>query len=244
MVQNIESEAAWRSYYKVISGATVVALALLLPRLFRKEKAPDTQQPSATLSSYQGLMHMLKVFLADILDAVLSAGAMVCIQFALYLGTSGTWNTATVISLLTAGFGGSLTLLALHQFIMKKRASFMPAMIPFRALSTWRWIETVLVGFWGFSFYSFSYFLRKPPFRLSVTSADHLQPSGFERVETQLPCSWASHISPLLHHVCSRVTSWARLCFDVLWISCRSGNKPRRQPCQRLRDSSKLLPGM
>jgi hypothetical protein len=159
MIHDTKSNAAWRSYYMVISGATVVALVLLLPGLLQRY-------------SDLGFAVIFRVLLVDVPGTILLAGAMVCLQYALYLGTSSTWITGTVISLFTAGFGGCLIVSVSYHLVTRNRQMYAPRdsreckvglWTPFFSLtlSMWGWIDLILITSWGLGFYSFSHFLRK-----------------------------------------------------------------------------------
>jgi hypothetical protein len=166
MIENSRADAAWRPYFLLILIATAVVFLIYLFRVFYfsrlsmlavlRLKHPRQRRLDPTRSKISQILLRL-----DIQGFLWCSIATVCLQLAIYFGASQSWNTALVISLLTAGFGLSFAMFVLLQFCSPLTFSEQTA-IPFRKLGSGSLIRALFTALWGFSYHSFSHITRKP----------------------------------------------------------------------------------
>jgi hypothetical protein len=161
MTANLGSHPAWRSFFLLLIITTSVAFFLTAASLIIGWKA------FAAKPSYQHhlLLHkngLFQVLLRlDFFSFVAGSIAMISLHFALYLGATQHWNSSSVITLFTAGFGVPSGLFVFLQSKKHYGEEMLPVMIPIRELSFRRSMQAFYISLWGVSFYSFNYFTCK-----------------------------------------------------------------------------------
>jgi MFS family permease len=174
MIEHLHADTAWRSYFLVILIATAVVFLIYLFRVLYlshlsiwallRLKDREQRRLNPTRSKISQILLRL-----DIPSFLWCSIAMVCLQLAFYFGPSQSWNTALVISLLTAGFGLSFAMFILDQFRRPQLEAELPAIIPFRMLKSGAILKALCTALWGFSYHSFSHLIRKfKPFNCPI----------------------------------------------------------------------------
>jgi hypothetical protein len=166
MTASLGSHPAWRSFFLLLIITTSVAFFLTAASLIIGWKALATKPPGQHHLDPQKNRLFQVLLRLDFFGLVAGSIAMISLHFALYLGATQHWNSSSVITLFTAGFGVPSGLFVFLQSKKHSAEEMLPVMIPIRELSFRQSIQAFYISLWGVSFYSFSYFTCKSYRRL------------------------------------------------------------------------------
>jgi hypothetical protein len=98
-----------------------------------------------------------------LVNLLLPSGAMVSLLLAIYFGPLRSWNTALVISLFTAGFGGCLVILPVFSFWIDRitRKTSATDTLALSAANHSMLLRAFLTVLWGASYHSFNHYFRE-----------------------------------------------------------------------------------